>query len=41
MTDSKATDVATFHFMGYCVCHFVVGSTDYQMNLFLVNTVDK
>ena len=31
MTNTQASDVATFDFKGTCVCCFVSGSTDYQM----------
>ena len=41
MTDTQAVDVVTFDFEGTCVRCFVSGSTDYQMNLSLLQNVSK
>ena len=41
MTDTQAIDVVTFDFKGTGVSCFVSGSTDYQMNLFLLQNVSK
>ena len=41
MTDTQAIDVVTFDFKGTCVRCFVGGSTDYQMNLSLMQNVSK
>ena len=39
MTDTQAIDVVTFDSKGTCVRCFVSGSTDYQMNLSLLQNV--
>ena len=41
MIDTQAIDVVTFDFKGTCVRCFVSGSTDYQMNLSLLQNVSK
>ena len=41
MTDTQAIDVVTFDFKGTCVRCFVSGSTDYQMNLSLLQNVSQ
>ena len=41
MTDTQAIDVVTFDFKGTCVRCFVSGSTDYQINLSLLQNVPK
>ena len=41
MTDTQAIDVVTFDFKGICVGGLVSGSTDYQMNLSLLQNVFK
>ena len=40
-TDTQAIDVVTFDFKGTRVCCFVSVSTDYQMNLSLLQNVLK
>ena len=39
--DKQAFDVVTFDFKGTCVRCFVSGSTDYQINLSLLQNVSK
>ena len=41
MTDTQAIDVVTFDFRGTRIRCFVRGSTDYQMNLSLLQNVSK
>ena len=41
MTDTQAIAVVTFDFKGTCDRCFVSGSTDYQMNLSLLQNVSK
>ena len=41
MTDTQAIDVVTFDFSGTRILCFVRGSTDYQMNLSLLQNVSK
>ena len=41
MTDTQVIDVVTFDFKGTCVCCFVSGCTDYQMNWSLLQNFSK
>ena len=41
MTDTQAIDAVTFDFKDTCLRCFVSGSTDYQMNLSLLQNVSK
>ena len=41
MTDMQTIDSVTFDVKGTCVRCFVSGSTDYQMNLSLLQNVSK
>ena len=41
MTDTQATEAVTFDFKGTGVVCFVCGTSEYQMNFFLLHNVAK